>query len=77
MGHLAGKEIYQQLGDKLDNLPFRVGKNMEPGRSLNLSFLKVLQAQKKKGWFSAAIMSLKMFLFSVSVAAAAAIYCRG
>ena len=29
MGHLAGKEIYQQLGDKLDNLPFRVSKNKE------------------------------------------------
>lgn len=29
MGHLAGKEVYQQLGDKLDKLPFRVGKNKE------------------------------------------------
>ena len=29
MGHLAGKEIYQQLGDKLDNLPFRISKNKE------------------------------------------------
>ena len=29
MGHLAGKEIYQQLGDKLDNLPFRVSKSKE------------------------------------------------
>lgn len=29
MGHLAGKEIYQHLGDKLDSLPFRVGKNKE------------------------------------------------
>jgi len=22
MGHIVGKEIYQQLGDKLDTLPF-------------------------------------------------------
>jgi ferredoxin len=29
MGHLAGKEIYQQLGDKLDDLPFRISKNKE------------------------------------------------
>lgn len=29
MGHFAGKEIYQRLGDKLDNLPFRVSKNKE------------------------------------------------
>jgi len=29
MGHLASKEIYQQLGDKLDNLPFRISKNKE------------------------------------------------
>lgn len=29
MGHLAGKEIYQKLGDKLDNLPFRISKNKE------------------------------------------------
>jgi len=29
MGHLAGKEIYQQLGDKLDSLPFRISKNKE------------------------------------------------
>ncbi len=29
MGHLAGKEIFQQLGDKLDSLPFRVSKNKE------------------------------------------------
>ncbi len=27
MGHLAGKEIYQKLGDKIDSLPFRVNKN--------------------------------------------------
>ena len=27
MGHLTGKEIYRQLGDKLDNLPFRVNKS--------------------------------------------------
>ena len=27
MGHLAGKEIYQQLG--LDNLPFRISKSKE------------------------------------------------
>ncbi|TAL64024.1 MAG: 4Fe-4S dicluster domain-containing protein [Bacteroidetes bacterium] len=27
MGHLAGKEIYQKLGDKIDNLPFRINKN--------------------------------------------------
>jgi ferredoxin len=26
MGHLVGKEIYQQLGDKIDTLPFRVSK---------------------------------------------------
>lgn len=29
MGHLAGKEIYQHLGDKLDSLPFRVSKSKE------------------------------------------------
>ena len=29
MGHLAGKEIYQKLGDKIDSLPFRVLKNKE------------------------------------------------
>jgi len=29
MGHLAGKGIYQHLGDKLDSLPFRVSKNKE------------------------------------------------
>jgi NAD-dependent dihydropyrimidine dehydrogenase PreA subunit len=28
MGHIVGKEIYQQLGDKLDTLPFRVNKNL-------------------------------------------------
>lgn len=27
MGHLVGKEIYQKLGDKIDNLPVRVNKN--------------------------------------------------
>ena len=27
MGHLVGKEIYQELGDKIDSLPFRVNKN--------------------------------------------------
>lgn len=27
MGHLAGKEIYYKLGDKIDSLPFRVKKN--------------------------------------------------
>lgn len=27
MGHLAGKEIYQKLGDKIDNLSVRVNKN--------------------------------------------------
>ena len=27
MGHLVGKEIYQKLGDKIDNLSFRVYKN--------------------------------------------------
>jgi MinD superfamily P-loop ATPase len=27
MGHLAGKEIYYKLGEKIDNLPFRVNKN--------------------------------------------------
>lgn len=29
MGHLAGKDIYYQLEDKLDSLPFRTGKNKE------------------------------------------------
>ena len=27
MGHLSGKEVYQQLGDRIDNLPFRVNKS--------------------------------------------------
>jgi NAD-dependent dihydropyrimidine dehydrogenase PreA subunit len=27
MGHLVGKEIYHQLGNKIDSLPFRVNKN--------------------------------------------------
>lgn len=27
MGHLTGKDIYRELGDKLDSLPFRVNKN--------------------------------------------------
>ncbi len=27
MGHLAGKDIYQKLGDKIDSLPFRVNKS--------------------------------------------------
>jgi ferredoxin len=29
MGHLAGKEIFQKLEDKLDSLPFRVSKSRE------------------------------------------------
>ena len=29
MGHLAGKEIYQKLGDKIDTLAFRVHKSKE------------------------------------------------
>lgn len=29
MGHLAGKDIYHHLGDKIDSLPFRVSKNKE------------------------------------------------
>ncbi len=28
MGHLVGKDIYKSLGDKIDNLPVRVNKNM-------------------------------------------------
>ena len=28
MGHIVGKEIYQELGDKIDTLPFRINKNI-------------------------------------------------
>jgi NAD-dependent dihydropyrimidine dehydrogenase PreA subunit len=36
MGHLTGKDIYQKLGNKIDNLPFRVSKND--------AFFKILKA---------------------------------
>lgn len=29
MGHLAGKDLYHHLGEKLDALPFRIGRNNE------------------------------------------------